>query len=583
MTDDKLSIDNNKHDDDNNASATTHGVADAAPRATRRGFLTGMALLGASAAAGDALAAEAVKNAPGEPALAPDSLEFTRALRRHVKNVVVIYAENRSFNNLFGDFPGVEQPLSSLTSSEFRQVDRDGTPLATLPPVWGGMVPNAQVVNHANYQVKQDAPYMNDQPNEPFPLRGPQGEYLPQGVVTRDLWHLFYQNQMQINGGKNDRFVAWADAGALVMGYYADNAYNLRLWKLAQEFVLCDRFFQGAFGGSFLNHQYLVAARPPFYPDASRSPARTQIATLESDDPADPRLKPIAGQSPTSAMQGPPVFGPSALTPDGYAVNTMMPPYWPTRGPRDPRNSALADLANPNVMVPQDHAHIGDLLDAKGVAWAWYSGGWQAAITALPDTPDFPAAPNFQYHHQPLNYYRNLGPDFPEQRATRLRDGGLGDMPDTNRFLADVEAGRLPAVAIYKPQGNLNMHAGYADVEAGDRHIAHLIDSLRRGPQWNDMVVIITVDENGGWWDHIAPPKGDRWGPGSRVPALIVSPYAKQGVVDHTVYDTGSILRFITRVFDLPLLEGLQLRDEAMQARGQKPMGDLTNALTFSA
>ena len=76
---------------------------------------------------------------------------------------------------------------------------------------------------------------MNNLANAPFALRGPQGEPLPQGVVTRDLWHVFYQNQMQINGGKNDRFVAWADSGGLVMGYYSDSAYNLRLWKLAQE------------------------------------------------------------------------------------------------------------------------------------------------------------------------------------------------------------------------------------------------------------------------------------------------------------------------------------------------------------
>jgi acid phosphatase len=540
-----------------------------------------MAVLGASAATGEALAAEQEKcRAPtAVPLKGP---ELTRALRDKIKHVVVIYAENRSFNNLFGDFPGVEKPLSSLTADAFRQADRDGTPLTELPLVWGGMAPNAQKVNHTQYQIKQDAPYLNGQANRPFPLCGPTGEYLPQGVVTRDLWHLFYQNQMQINGGKNDRFAAWADSGGLVMGYYADSAYNLRLWKLAQEFVLCDNFFQGAFGGSFLNHQYLIAARPPFYPDVSNSAASSQIATLESDDPTDPRLKPDSAQSPASAMQGPPLFRPSALTPDGYGVNTMMPPYWPTRGPRDKSNPALADLGSPVVMLPQDHAHIGDLLDAKGVDWAWYSGGWQAAVDAKPDTPDFPAAPNFQYHHQPLNYFRGLGPDFPDKRAKHLRDGGLGDMPGTNRFLADVEAGRLPAVAIYKPQGNLNMHAGYADVESGDRHIAHIVDSLRRSPQWQDMAVIITVDENGGWWDHVAPPQGDRWGPGSRVPTLVVSPHAKQGVVDHTVYDTGSILRFITRVFDLPMLDGLKLRDDAMIARGQTPMGDLTESLQLS-
>ena len=558
-------------------------IDQASPRATRRGFLTGMAALGASVAAGDALAAQDGKVRGGNAAPHPASPAFTHALRKHVKHVVVIYAENRSFNNLFGNFPGVEKPLSALNADDYRQRDRDGKPLPTLPPVWKGLVPHEQTVNHVKYHVKEDAPYMTGLYNGPFALRGPQGEYLPQGVVTRDLWHVFYQNQMQINGGRNDKFAAWADSGGLTMGYYADTAYNLRLWNLAQEFVLCDNFFQGAFGGSFLNHQYLVAARAPFYPDVHDSPASKLIATLESDDPADPRLKPDPEKSPASALQGPPVFGPSALTPDGYAVNTMAAPYWPSHAPRDKQNPALADAASPMVVPPQTHAHIGDLLDAKGVDWAWYSGGWQDAVDAKPNEPGFPPVPNFQFHHQPFNYFENLGPQHAQARARRLRDGGLGDMPATNKFLADVDAGRLPAVTFYKPQGNLNMHAGYSDVESGDRHIAHIVDSLRRGSQWQDMVVIVTVDENGGWWDHVAPPKGDRWGPGTRVPALVISPHAKKGTVDHTVYDTGSILRLISRVFDLPTLEGIKRRDEAMRARGQTPMGDLTNALTFKA
>src|SRR3546814_3522640 len=60
---------------------------------------------------------------------------------------------------------------------------------------------------------------------------------------------------LQINGGRNDGFVAWGDSGALVMGHYGDNAANLRLWQIARDFTLCDNFFMGAFGGSYLNHQ----------------------------------------------------------------------------------------------------------------------------------------------------------------------------------------------------------------------------------------------------------------------------------------------------------------------------------------
>ncbi|MGQ8773350.1 acid phosphatase [Serratia sp. NA_112.1] len=275
-----------------------------------------------------------------------------------------------------------------------------------------------------------------------------------------------------------------------------------------------------------------------------------------------------------------PLFGKSLLTPDGYAVNTMAPPYWPS-WTQDEKDPTLADATMPNVMPPQKHQHIGDLLSQKGIDWAWYAGGWQYALDNRKDQGDFPGAPDFQYHHQPFNYFENLGPSNPQAREVHLRDGGIGDSAGSNKFLAAVEAGTLPPVAFYKPQGNLNMHAGYSDVEAGDRHIAHIINSLRNGPQWENSVVVITFDENGGWWDHVAPPQGDRWGPGSRIPALVVSPFARKGYVDHEVYDTGSILRLISRVFDLPPLDGLTERDKAMAARSQKPLGDLTGALEF--
>ena len=148
-------------------------------------------------------------------------------------------------------------------------------------------------------------------------------------------------------------------------------------------------------------------------------------------------------------------------------------------------------------------------------------------------------------------------------------------------FIKAIDAGKLPQVTFYKPQGNLNEHAGYADVMSGDQHIADVIAHLEKSPQWAHMLVVVTYDENGGFWDHVAPPKADRWGPGSRIPAMIVSPFAKKGFVDHTLYDTTSILRFITKRFDLPVLPGLAARDAALKANGQPPMGDLTGALTF--
>ncbi len=540
----------------------------------RRRLLGGIALAGAAFAVGGCTPFGGRTPAPTAAEAALDV-----QLRRHIRHVVVLYAENRSFNNLFAGFPGLARPLQALDSPAYRQRDRDGRLLDTLPPIWGGMVPRAQTVDGRHYQIGEHA--LGSLPNRPFALATPDGAPLPQSVITRDLVHRFYENQLQINGGRNDGFVAWGNTGAMTMGHYADSAAHLRLWRLARQYTLCDNFFMGTFGGSFLNHQYLAAAQPPYYLHADRSPAKFQIATLE-DGPTGIRPK-LAEDSPASAMQGRAKFATGdALTPDFWAVNTLGPAYAPAFG-HDKRDPRFADADSPNTLPAQSHLTIGDALSAAGVDWAWYAGGWQRALDGHGDGDHqaFPEVPNFQPHHQPFNYFRQFAPGT-AARAQHLRDAGSGSEAASNHFIAAAAAGTLPPVAFYKPQGDLNMHAGYASVDAGDRHLAQVVEALQASPLWPNMLVLITVDENGGWWDHVPPPKGDRWGPGSRIPTLVVSPFAKQGSVDHAVYDTGSILRFITRRFGLRKLPGLTLREEAMIAAGGPPPGDLTAALQFA-
>ncbi|MQA19627.1 acid phosphatase [Rugamonas rivuli] len=507
-----------------------------------------------------------------KPAAVKGSLDAK--LQAHVKNVVVIYLENRSFNNLFANFPGTAWPLSAATAAACQQRDRDGSVLPALPKVWGGMVPNTQDIGGKKYALKEDD--VKGLPNAPFKLVDTEGKPLPEAVITRDLWHLFYQNQMQINAGKNDGFAAWGNTGGMVMGYYGETSKNLGLWKIAEQYTLCDNFFMAAFGGSYLNHQFLISGRTPEYFNAKDTAAKKKIAVLD-DGPTGFRLS-VTKESPASAMDGQPHFvNNGAITPDGYAVNTMAPPYQPSYiRPAYDGDPLLADPNDSGTLPPQSYDTIGDLLSAKKVSWAWYGGAWQAAL----DARGGGEKPNFQYHHQPFNYFKQFAPGT-AARAEHLRDGGLGDSPISNKFIADAIAGKLPAVTFYKPQGNLNLHAGYSDIESGDAHIANVIEHLKKSPQWKDMVVVITFDENGGWWDHVAPPKGDRWGPGSRIPAIVISPYAKKGQVDHTFYDTTSIMRFITRLHGLPLLEGLKLRNDAFAARNALPPGDLTGALSF--
>ncbi|MTV37803.1 acid phosphatase [Duganella radicis] len=510
--------------------------------------------------------------APAKATAVKGSLD--EKLKANIKNVVVIYLENRSFNNLFANFPGTAQPLSAAPAAACVQRDRDGSVLPSLPKIWGGMVPNTQDIGGKKYAIKEDD--IKGLPNAPFKLMDTEGKPLPEAVITRDLWHLFYQNQMQINDGKNDGFAAWGNTGGMVMGYYGETNKNLGLWKIAEQYTLCDNFFMAAFGGSYLNHQFLITGRVPEYFNAKDTAARKKIAVLD-DGPTGFRLS-VTQDSPASAMDGHPNFvNNGAITPDGYAVNTMAPPYQPSYiRPAYDGDPLHADPKDAGTLPPQTYDTIGDLLSRKGVSWAWYGGAWQAAL----DARGGGEKPNFQYHHQPFNYFKQFAPGT-KAREEHLRDGGMGDSPISNKFIADAVAGKLPAVTFYKPQGNLNLHAGYSDIESGDAHIANVIEHLKKSPQFKNMLVVITFDENGGWWDHVAPPKGDRWGPGSRIPAIIVSPYAKKGHVDHNFYDTTSIMRFITRLHGLPLLEGLKARNEAFAARRAAPPGDLTGALSF--
>ncbi len=548
-------------------------------------------------AAGVAAALSSCVTAPlaTAPRGSATALGLTRALRKDIDTIVVIYAENRAFDNLYGNFPGARN-LSEVLDRDGHplpgyhpQLDRDGSVLSVLPPSWGG-------VTAAGVQPVVTQQQSVGLPNAPYSIeRGfaaQTGVTLSTATVTRDLWHRFYEHQMQIDGGKNDGYAAWSDAGGLALGHY--DYSRSALYALAREFVLADNFFQGAFGGSFLNHQYLICACAPEYPAAGTAAAKPSIAVLERDAAGGylPRLK-TSTTPPASALDEPPAFAKSGdIAPlnyfgDGkfYAVNTMQPPYQPSRNKPAAQDASFlyADPHNPTTLPPQTRRNLGDALDAKGISWAWYAGAWNAALEdgrrppskmrAVIYAPEIAGGnPDFQAHHQPFNYYERFDPAaHADQRAAHLKD--------YEDLLADAASGRLPAVTFYKPQGNLNQHPGYASVAEGDAHIAGLVAKLRASPQWQHMLIVITYDEFGGAWDHVAPPQGDLLGPGARIPALIVSPFAKRAAVDHTQYDTGSILRLIARRFDLEILPGITQRDAGLRAHGAPPMGDLTNAL----
>src|SRR5471032_2602798 len=145
--------------------------ADQPTDTSRRRFLGGVAVLGVGAATLSACGNQG--DEPGKPVDRPlTPAELDKALHENVKNVVVIYGENRSFNNLFADFPGVESPLSALKPADFQQRDRDGSLLQTLPQVWGGVTQlGPQTIDGVVYPVATQ--YQEHLPNAPYALKGP--------------------------------------------------------------------------------------------------------------------------------------------------------------------------------------------------------------------------------------------------------------------------------------------------------------------------------------------------------------------------------------------------------------------------
>ncbi len=393
-----------------------------------------------------------------------------------INHIIILYLENHSFDNLYGQFPGANG-LSN--AKNVTQIDSAGAPFTFLPPVPGS------------------SKFPTDLPNNYFNI----DQYVPADMKIPDLVHRYYQERAQIHGGKMDRFAEISDSKGLSMGYY--NTDQLLLSTEAKNYTLCDNMFHSVFGGSFLNHIWLIAAASPVFPNAPKADkAQFNDAGFLIRD--------------------------GFVTPDGYAVNTC----YSVNSPHPAEN-----IRRPRDLIPsQTMPTIGDRMNDKKVSWAWYSGGWNDAIAGHPDR-------TFQYHHQPFAYFANYADNTPG-RAAHLKD--------ETEFIAAATDGTLPAVSFVKPIGIENEHPGYADIVTGEKHVESLIEAVRNGPNWKDCVIIVTYDENGGFWDHVAPPVIDpKWGPGTRIPGIIISPFAKKGYIDHKQYETLSILSLIEKRWNL--------------------------------
>jgi phospholipase C len=354
-----------------------------------------------------------------------------------IKHFVTLMQENHSFDNYFGTYPGA-----------------DGIPQGTCMPV---------------------EPYEKDgRCVEPFRVTG-------RPVV--DLGHTGNIHKAQYAGGRMNGFIsAFAGqrgVGDLAMGHYDDRDIPF-YWNVADDYVLFDRAFTSAAGGSIWNHF-----------------------------------------------------------------------YWVTGSPGNPKEDALLTKGFDHVPT------IFDRLQAAGVDWKFYIQNYDTSVNFRnPGSGDKAS----QIVWAPvLNYERFL--DDPELRSRIV---------PLDQYFTDLRNNQLPAVSYIVPSGASEHPPG--SIQAGSRFVRGLTNALMASSAWDSSAFMWTYDDWGGWYDHVKPPEVDKYGYGFRAPALLVSPYAKKGEVNHTTIDFTSQLKFIENNWDV---EPLAERDAAAN--------DISSAFDFAA
>ena len=449
-----------------------------------------------------------------------------------IHHLVVIFDENISFDHYFGTYP--------------HAANVDGQPFTAKPdtPPVDGLTPELLAHNANSAQ--------------PARLGGPGQQ------VTCDQDHEYQDEQLAFNGGAMDKFVEHTqgdpcappafNAPGLVMAYYDGNSVTA-LWNYAQHYALSDDFFNTTFGPSTPGHINLVSGQThgvtkEFMPGGKPFPPRMVIED--------------AGNGQGTLIEDPQPLGDDCSTRDQVQFGATK--------------------------------NIGDLLNAKGVTWGWFQGGFKPTNRKPDGTAECGATHNigaalggtgktgalgfgtksdYVPHHQPFQYYPSTANPhhLPPTGTDKI---GRGDQAnhqyDVSDFWSAADAGGLPAVSFLKPPAYQNGHAGYSDPLDEQRFLVDTINHLQKLPQWRDMAIVVTYDDSDGWYDHHPSPVvspsttsedalngpgrcGDpaatpvvyqgRCGYGPRLPLLVISPYARTNFVDHTLTDQTSILRFI--------------------------------------
>jgi phospholipase C len=503
-----------------------------------------------------------------------------------IEHVIVLVGENRTFDNLFATWqPRSGASVWNLLSRGIVQADgspgprfsaaaqklakTEGAYAARLDPV-GSYDHLPQPYAAGAFGQRRDVPdarFPADLPNGPFQIT----KYVSNGAHTGDPVHRFFQMWQQVNGGASDLFVWTAETagtgpdngpdsvlapgqarqGGVAMGFYnmarGDAPY---LRDLADRYAVADNYHQPIMGGTTANYFALATADVGVYLDNGQ-PAKPPQNQIENPDPrpgsnnlytadgfqggtyvncSDPDAPGVAGIRKVLASLPYRPFNDGNCAPGHYyMVNNLDPDFKPD-GSRHPLGPDTF------LLPPQTMPNISNLLTKGGVSWKWYSGGRNDGIQVdreycgMCDTPTFFAA-------------TMTGPD-----SKRLQD--------LQQFYVDVkDAKHFPSVAFIAPYDSVSGHPGYAMEPGFEELVRDVVDRVQSNPDlWRKTAILVTVDEGGGYYDSGYIQLIDFFGDGTRIPLMVISPFARRGYVDHTYYDHASILKFIERNWRLPTL-----------------------------
>jgi phospholipase C len=277
--------------------------------------------------------------------------------------------------------------------------------------------------------------------------------------------------------------------------------------------------------------------------------------------------------------------------------------------------------------------NIGDVLNAKGVTWGWFQGGFtpdaawdgnaadKVACTSTHNTIGGTTTKDYSAHHDPFQYYRSTAnphhlpgtpgvaigaPDDQHQNS----DGtwtGANHQYDLDVFEQAVTDDALPAVSYVKADAYQDGHPSNSDPIDEGHFYTRVINALEKSPEWRSTAVVIAYDDSDGWYDHVAPQIGnhsnttddaavctdsadapaggieDRCGPSQRLPFLVISPYARANYIDHTKTGQASVVKFIEQNWELPVSNGSAIDDAAVSGSFDKTDGSIAGMFDFRA